>query len=411
MTPDSASSPARQPDRLQVGDWSVERLSGRLVRGDQVRVAEPKVIELLWLLAGRPGEVVTRQEIMAALWGDVVVANDSLARAVYKLRQALDGENLIETFPKRGYRLKVTPSFQTAPSGGRSKASPRRLVALGGLMVVLLAMFALAGVLILRRADAASVLVQRADDAYFQFTRADNEAAMTLYRRALDIDSANTAALSGLANTQVQGVLRWSGGPVVAPGQSWVTAGIATGLTQNPIQSAQLDYARQLAQRAIDLAPGDARALKALGFTASAQGQTDVALKLYARALRHQPRAWDVMINMADLHRSAGREATARGYMERAFTAMDADYANAAARVRPWQAALGVEIARSRALTGDLAGAETWYRNVLNREPFHAGAATGLADLLRRRGAADEALEICGRMARVGAASGVCATS
>jgi transcriptional activator of cad operon len=411
MTPDSAPSPARQPDRLQVGDWSVERLSGRLVRGDQVRVAEPKVIELLWLLAGRPGEVVTRQEIMAALWGDVVVANDSLARAVYKLRQALDGENLIETFPKRGYRLKVTPRVQAASSGGRSEASTRRLVALGGLMLVLLAVFALAGALILRRADAASVLVQRADDAYFQFTRADNEAAMTLYRRALDIDSANTAALSGLANTQVQGVLRWSGGPVVAPGQSWVTAGIATGLTQDPIQSAQLDYARQLAQRAIDLAPGDARALKALGFTASAQGQTDVALKLYARALRHQPRAWDVMINMADLHRSAGREATARGYMERAFTAMDADYVNAAARVRPWQSALGVEIARSRALAGDLAGAELWYRNVLNREPFHAGAATSLADLLRRRGAADEALEICGRMARVGAASGVCATS
>jgi DNA-binding winged helix-turn-helix (wHTH) protein len=77
--------------------------------GGSVRL-EPRVMAVLAELARHHGRVVSRQELLDTIWPDVVVTEYTLNRCIYRLRRALDGiagagSELIETLPKRGYRL------------------------------------------------------------------------------------------------------------------------------------------------------------------------------------------------------------------------------------------------------------------------------------------------------------------
>src|SRR6266478_9954325 len=67
--------------------------------------------EILAMLLGRPGELVTREELRERLWpGDTFVDFDhGLNNAVMRLREVLgdssDRPRFIETLPRRGYRF------------------------------------------------------------------------------------------------------------------------------------------------------------------------------------------------------------------------------------------------------------------------------------------------------------------
>ena len=103
------STGATTPPRLQIGEWRANRTTNELGRaGDTVRI-EPRVMEVLMVLADRAGEVVSRDDLLAAVWPGVVVGDDALTQSIIKLRKAL-GDNprspsYIETISKRGYRL------------------------------------------------------------------------------------------------------------------------------------------------------------------------------------------------------------------------------------------------------------------------------------------------------------------
>lgn len=76
------------------------------VAGDVVAL-EPKPLELLRVLVRRPGEVVTKDELLDAVWPGRVVTEGVLGKAIAKLRMALDDEDgqLIRTAHGYGYRL------------------------------------------------------------------------------------------------------------------------------------------------------------------------------------------------------------------------------------------------------------------------------------------------------------------
>lgn len=83
-----------------------ERALQLTVRGAPVMM-EPKPLELLMFLLRRAGEVVTRQEILEALWPGRVVTDGVITNCVAKLRQAL-GDQATEhvlTVPRYGYRF------------------------------------------------------------------------------------------------------------------------------------------------------------------------------------------------------------------------------------------------------------------------------------------------------------------
>lgn len=81
---------------------------------------DPKVMDTLLVLAEAANQVVLRDLLMARLWPDAVVTDESLSRCIYELRRQLSlagGDErfraLIETIPKRGYRLRGTVEPRT----------------------------------------------------------------------------------------------------------------------------------------------------------------------------------------------------------------------------------------------------------------------------------------------------------
>jgi len=98
--------------RWQIREWCVEPAVNEIRRNDETLRIEPKAMEVLVFLANRAGQVVSRDELLSALWPGVVVGDDALSQAIIKLRKALrdpaKSPQYIETIPKRGYRLIAT---------------------------------------------------------------------------------------------------------------------------------------------------------------------------------------------------------------------------------------------------------------------------------------------------------------
>ena len=104
-------------ERMQIGDWTVEPALNQLSAMGKTVKLEPKAMAVLVYLADRPGQVVSRDELLAAVWSGVVVGDDSLTQVVIKLRKALgdvpETPAYIQTIPKGGYRL-VAPVVRSA---------------------------------------------------------------------------------------------------------------------------------------------------------------------------------------------------------------------------------------------------------------------------------------------------------
>ena len=79
----------------------------------------PKAFDLLIQLIDRPGQLVGKQELMAALWPDTFVEETNLAYTMSALRRAigdgLNGNQYIQTVPTRGYRF-VSPVMRKDPA-------------------------------------------------------------------------------------------------------------------------------------------------------------------------------------------------------------------------------------------------------------------------------------------------------
>ncbi|HXK07643.1 MAG TPA: tetratricopeptide repeat protein [Verrucomicrobiae bacterium] len=97
------------PAQIQIGEWRANHTTNELGRADDTVRIEPKVMEVLMVLADRAGEVVSRDDLLAAVWPGVVVGDDALTQSIIKLRKALGDSprspSYIETIAKRGYRL------------------------------------------------------------------------------------------------------------------------------------------------------------------------------------------------------------------------------------------------------------------------------------------------------------------
>lgn len=418
-------------DEFRLGAWRVDRRACALHGPDGEQRVEPKVMDLLCLLADHPGQVLSRERIMAALWPGLVVGDDALARTLSKLRQALGDDakspRYVETIAKRGYRLLAEVECADAIAGttpvdarmspGAAGAAPSRRgpwpwVAVAVVLSLVVVVFVIPANFRADRSkagtakdDDAVVLLTRADDAYFQFSRADNEAAIELYQRVLGLHPDDPAALSGLANALTQRSLRWPAQPGNGPVEfTQLRDALANGHLARPPAKQQLQRAQQLAERAVEVAPGSSAAHKALGFVASAQADVDAALAAYHRAVALDPDAWGALINIGDVLEILGRDAEALPYFERAHAAMARAYDRNPAQIRPWHARLGVVIAQRHGARGDRATAEGWYRKVLAQSPLHPEATRGLAALLREGGDTAGAERLCAELVqRLGA--------
>ncbi len=105
---------------FRLGEWLVLPQEGRIVGARGKLRLQPKSMDVLLCLADRAREVVAREDILEAVWGERAVSDEPLTRSIGELRRKLgdsrDQPTYIETIPKRGYRLLVAVApLEAAP--------------------------------------------------------------------------------------------------------------------------------------------------------------------------------------------------------------------------------------------------------------------------------------------------------
>lgn len=104
---------------IRFSNFEIDRQRAELrgVDGTSIRV-RPKTFEVLYLLVSNTGRVVSKQELMDAVWPSVHVSDDSLFQCIKELRTALGDvdRTLIKAVSGRGYLLDAVVTDDTAPA-------------------------------------------------------------------------------------------------------------------------------------------------------------------------------------------------------------------------------------------------------------------------------------------------------
>jgi DNA-binding response OmpR family regulator len=106
--------------RLRIGDLEIDVLNRKVLAGDHELHLTSLEQALLYLLAANAGSVLTREQILDALWGtDFVIESNVVDRHVRALRAKLQNDwhkpRYIETVPGSGYRF--VPGTNTKANG------------------------------------------------------------------------------------------------------------------------------------------------------------------------------------------------------------------------------------------------------------------------------------------------------
>lgn len=109
---------------FQFGPFRLSPSPRRLTRDGAEIPLTPKALETLAVLTAHPGEVIEKQDLMKAVWGDVFVDDSTLTQNIFTIRKALGEPSYIETVPKRGYRF--TASISPAPTETASHPAGER---------------------------------------------------------------------------------------------------------------------------------------------------------------------------------------------------------------------------------------------------------------------------------------------
>src|SRR5262245_2157912 len=127
---------------LWIGDWLVEPKLARVSRAGEIQRVTPRAMAVLLCLAEAGGTVVSRNDILDAVWPGMAVTPDALSQCLVELRRVFGDSpkqpGVIETIPKMGVRLvapivqkRASPSVQRdGDSAARGEAQRRSLAVL-----------------------------------------------------------------------------------------------------------------------------------------------------------------------------------------------------------------------------------------------------------------------------------------
>ena len=97
----------------QFGEFKLDVARGCVLKAGAEVKLRPKVYEALKFLIENPGRLISKKELIEAVWPDSFVTDDSLVQCMVELRRALDDhtQDLLKTVPRRGYLFTgdVTP--------------------------------------------------------------------------------------------------------------------------------------------------------------------------------------------------------------------------------------------------------------------------------------------------------------
>ena len=105
--------------KLSFDGFELDEDDARLTCGGQPVPIAPRPFAVLCALARRPGQLVTKSDLLDAVWGHRFVTDSVLKSAISYVRAALQDDprqpRYIETVMRRGYRFIVPPGITSAP--------------------------------------------------------------------------------------------------------------------------------------------------------------------------------------------------------------------------------------------------------------------------------------------------------
>jgi DNA-binding winged helix-turn-helix (wHTH) protein/predicted ATPase len=152
MSIESAAD-AQLPRIIAFSSFRVDLRAGQLTRTGTPIALRPKTWAVLVYMAERPGALVTKEELLNAVWPDVSVTPDTLTKSIRELRLALGDDSasprFIETAHGRGFRFigktsTAPPSDAQAPGARERDAGVRPFVGRTAELAKLADRFALA---------------------------------------------------------------------------------------------------------------------------------------------------------------------------------------------------------------------------------------------------------------------------
>lgn len=319
---------------FEIGEMSVSPSRRRISGPGGEAQLEPLIMHVFLLLFDSAGQVVTRNELFDACWGGTIVGDDSLNRAVAKVRrvgeEVAPGAFEIETIPRTGYRMTgaIVDQARPAPVAGSGALIGRRAAIGGGIAAV-----AVAGVAGWRWAAGRSsngevdALLERGEQAL----RLGESDPGRFFVKATEIDPNNAPAWGLLAFTRARSA---DDDPLSAAGSGLREAeqAIRNALAIDPaqpdarlartiLQNEMLDWSsREQAFREILAdSPDNIRVMRFLTLFLHSVGRCRESLALTERALAIQPLTPDLQVRRALRLWVVGRTADADQVIGRAL--------------------------------------------------------------------------------------------
>jgi len=91
------------------GDFKVDLASGCLIRGTKERPLRHQSFQVLLYFLEHPGILISKEELITAIWSDTAVTDNALAQCIAEIRRELRDNSrnpqYIKTYPKVGYRF------------------------------------------------------------------------------------------------------------------------------------------------------------------------------------------------------------------------------------------------------------------------------------------------------------------
>ncbi len=314
--------------RLYFEDFELRLDTCELARNGSPVKLQRQPARLLGLLASRSGEVVTREEIRRALWGEdaFLEVESAINFAIRQIRRALGDSatepRFVETLPRLGYRF--LPAVRQAGDGGPPTPPPVhreaplwRVSPVWAAGLVLLAVLALGiggigdiggmGDIGGRGGRGGSTAGPRGGRTALRVTRPISRQAYEVYLEGLH--------LAGSPNTRARGTALLERATRLAPGfaPAWSALAFARFDFQRRPAAEYADGVERAARQALHLEPGNAEAHRALGELAL-YGRFDLAgaQAELLRALHADP-------GSAEAHRSYANSLASRGHLGEAI--------------------------------------------------------------------------------------------
>jgi adenylate cyclase len=109
-------------------DFTLDLDRGCLLRAGQEIRLRPKSFEVLKYLVEHNGRLVSKSDLMHAVWADAFVTDDSLVQCLVEVRRALGDESrrYVKTVPRRGYIFELQVRESAAETPNHAPVAPRR---------------------------------------------------------------------------------------------------------------------------------------------------------------------------------------------------------------------------------------------------------------------------------------------